>query len=139
MMNFTIVLNRSRNIPGLSMWFWKDYCFYLSFSFFHYKIVFVFAFCLFIFVYTDPDYLQIVWRSMRYFFFHYVKTFWYLTTFTVQRAILDIFWDKHFRVYCFVFWIASKKNYKFEINVKNVFLKCFHIFFCCVNYFFMIV
>jgi hypothetical protein len=53
---------------------------------------------------------QIVWRSVRYFFFHYVKTFWYLTTFTVQRAILDIFWDKHFRVYFFVFWSASKKK-----------------------------
>jgi hypothetical protein len=39
----------------------------------------------------------------------------------------DIFWDKHFRVYFFVFWSASKKNYNFEINVKNVFLKCFRI------------
>ena len=42
-------------------------------------------------------------------------------------------------VYFFVFWSASKKNYKFEINVKNVFLKCFHIFFWCANYFFMVV
>jgi hypothetical protein len=72
-------------------------------------------------------------------FFRYIKTFWNLTTFTVQRAILDNFCDKHFRVYIFVFWSASKKYYKFEINVKNVFLKYFLICFCCVNYFFMIV
>ena len=40
---------------------------------------------------------------------------------------------------CFCFLKCIEKNYKFEINVKSVFLKCFHIFFCCVNYFFMIV
>jgi hypothetical protein len=116
---------------------------FLNIKYTYVNILFIYLLIFFylslIYVSKGGFYLQIIWRPVRYFFFHYAKTFWYLTTFTVQRAILDIFWDKHFRVYFFVFWSASKKNYKFEINVKNVFLKCFHIFFCCVNYFFMIV
>jgi hypothetical protein len=53
--------------------------------------------------------------SNRFILNCYVKTFWYLTTFTVQPAILDIFWDKHFRVYFLFFEVKMLVPYKCPI------------------------
>jgi hypothetical protein len=55
----------------------------------------------------------------------YCTYFWRRSQFSVQYW--TFFGTSIFGYIFFVFWSASKKNYKFEINVKNVFLKCFHI------------
>ena len=47
------------------------------------------------------------------FFFHYVKTFLYSTTFTVQRAILDIFLGQAFSGIFFCFLKCIEKKLQF--------------------------
>ena len=86
---------------GLSMRFWKDYCFYLSFSFFHYKIVF--AFSLFFFAYTDPDLLIMKYTHVSILFIYHsfklVKGGFICKLFEDRWGIFFIITSRHFDIW----------------------------------------